>query len=58
MEILTYFNIIGLTMFTWYTFDAGTNKTKTAIINTSVGITFIQLTAIIVYHAYKHMNQQ
>ena len=56
METLTYFNIIVLTIFTWYTVDANTNQT--AITNISVGITFIQLTAVILYHAYKYMNQK
>ena len=56
METLTYFNIIALSIFTWYTIDADTNQT--AITNISVGITFTQLIAVIVYHAYKHMNQK
>ena len=56
MEALTYFNIIALSIFTWYTIDADTNQT--AVTNISVGITFIQLIAVIVYHAYKHMNQK
>ena len=56
METLTYFNIITLSIFTWYTIDADTNQT--AITNASVGITFIQLTAVILYHAYKHTNQK
>ena len=56
METLTYFNIITLSIFTWYTIDANTNQT--AITNVSVGIIFIQLTAVILYHAYKHMNQK
>ena len=55
LETLTYFNIIALFIFTWYTIDADTNQT--AITNISVGITFIQLTAVIIYHTYKHMNQ-
>ena len=56
METLTYFNIIALSIFTWYTIDADTNQA--AVTNISVGITFIQLIAVIVYHAYKHMNQK
>ena len=56
METLTYFNIMAVTIFTWYTIDADTNQI--AIANVSVGVTFIQLTTIILYHAYKHMNQK
>ena len=41
METLTYFNIIALSIFTWYTIDADTNQTT--ITNVSDGITFIQL---------------
>ena len=53
MEILMYFNIIAISIFTLYTIDA-----NTAITNVSVGITFIQLTAVILYHTYKHTNQK
>jgi predicted outer membrane repeat protein len=56
MEILTIFNIITLSIFTWYTFDADTNQM--AITNASVGIALIQLTIIVSYHIYKHMNQK
>ena len=56
METLTYFNIIAVSIFTWYTADADTNQT--AITNISVVITFIQLVAVILYHTYKHMNQK
>ena len=57
MEILTYFNVITLSIFAWYTIDTNTNKT--IIANISIGITFIQLSAIIVYHTYKYnMNQK
>ena len=55
--MLTYFNIIVLAMITWYTIDADTNKT--AVINIlSVGIAFIQLIVVILYHAYKHTNKK
>ena len=56
METLTYFNIMALSIFSWYTVDADTNQT--ILTNMSVGVTFIQLAAIIVYHAYKHANQK
>ena len=57
METLTYFNIIALSIFTWYTIDVDTNH-QTAVTNISVGITFIQFTAVIIYHVYKHTNQK
>ena len=57
METLTYFNIITLSLFTWYTIDADTNH-QAAVTNISVGITFIQLLPVILYHTYKHMNQK
>ena len=56
VETLTYFNIIALSIFTWYTIDADTNQT--AVTNISVGITFIQLIAVIIYHVCKHTNQK
>ena len=56
METLTYFNIMALSIFSWYTVDADTNQT--ILTNMSVGVTFIQLVVIIVYHAYKHANQK
>ena len=57
-ETLTYFNIITLSIFTWYTIDVDTNQTAVTNIILSVGITFIQFTAVILYHAYKHTNQK
>ena len=56
METLTYFNIMALTIFTWYTIDTDTNQT--IITNISIGITFFQLIAIIVFHAYKYLMNQ
>ena len=55
MEILTYFNIIAISIFTLYTIDANTNQT--AITNVSVGIIFIQLTAVILYHRYLQTHE-
>ncbi len=52
MEILTYFNVIALSIFAWYTID--TNTDKTIVSNMSIGSTFIQLVAVIVYHTYKY----
>ena len=54
-EILVYFNIIALSTFTWYTLDADTNQT--AITNISIGITFVQLKVVILYHTFKHTNK-
>ena len=56
MEMLTYFNVIALCNFTWYTIDSDMNQT--VITNISVVITIIQFLAIIVYHVYKHMNHK
>ena len=56
METLTYFNIMVLATFTWYTIDANTNQA--AVTNISVGITFIQLIVVILYHTCKHTNQK
>ena len=56
LEALTYFNIIILCHFTWYTVDVGTKQR--AVTNVSVIITCIQLIAVIIYHIYKHMNQK
>ena len=56
METLTYFNIIALATFTWYTIDANTNQAP--VTNISIGITFIQLTVVILYHTCKHTNQK
>ena len=55
IETLTYFNIMTLTIFTWYSIDADTNQT--IITNISVSVTFIQLAIVILYHLYKHTNQ-
>ena len=56
MEMLTYFNIIALSIFTWYVIDADTNQT--IVINLSITITFIQLALVVVYHIYKYMNHR
>ena len=53
---LYFFNIIALATFTWYTIDANTNQAP--ITNISIGITFIQLTVVILYHTCKHTNQK
>ena len=54
METFTYFNIIALSIFTWYTFD--TDKNQVAITNISIGIIFTQLLVVICYHTLKCTN--
>ena len=56
METFTYFNLVALFIFTWYTTDAGGNQE--AVTNISVGITFIQLLAVLVYHILRYANQR
>ena len=56
METFTYFNIITLSIFAWYTFD--TNINQAAVTNISVGITFIQLLVVISYHTCKYTNRK
>ena len=52
MEMFTYFNIITLSIFKWYTFD--NDKNQVVVADLSVGITFIQLLVIMFYHTYKY----
>ena len=52
MEIITYFNVMALCVFTWYTIDTDANQV--IVTNISIGITMFQLTAVTVYHAYKY----
>ena len=54
METFTYFNIIALSIFTWYTFDNNINRAP--VTNVSVGITLAQLLIILSYHTYKYTN--
>ena len=56
METFTYFNLIALSIFTWYTTDPGGNQE--AVTNISVGITFIQLLAVLLYHVLRYVNQR
>ena len=56
MEIFTYFNLVALSIFTWYTTDAGGNQK--AVTNISVGVTFIQLLAVLLYHVFRYANQR
>ena len=56
METFTYFNLVALFTFTWYTTDAGGNQE--AITNISVVIIFIQLLAVLLYHVFRYVNQR
>ncbi len=56
METLTYFNLIALSIFTWYTTDAGGNQE--AVTNISIGITFLQLLVVLFYHSFRYANQR
>ena len=55
MENLTYFNLIALSIFTWYTTDAG--GSQEVVTNISIGITFVQLLAVLLYHVFRYANQ-
>ena len=56
METLTYFNLIALSIFTWYITDAEGNQE--AVTNVSVGITFVQLLAVLLYHVFRYTSQR
>ena len=53
MEIISYFNILALSIFTWFLSNA-----QVVITNISVGIMFIQLLVIIVYHICRYANSK
>ena len=56
MESITYFNLISLSIFTWYTTDAGGNQE--AVTNISIAITFVQLLVVLLYHMLRYANQK
>ena len=56
METFTYFNLTVLLIFTWYTTDTGGNQE--VAMNTSIGITFVQLLAVLLYHVLRYANQR
>ena len=56
IETFTYFNIITLSIFTWYAID--TDKNQAAVTNISVAIIFIQLLLVISYHVCKYTNHK
>ena len=56
METFTYFNILALSIFTWYNLSTAANQS--IVTNISVGIIFIQLLSVISYHIYKHANRK
>ena len=53
MEIITYFNILALSIFTWFL-----SNSQVIITNISVGIMFIQLLVIILYHVCRYANSK
>ena len=56
METFLYFNIIALSVFSWYTLDNSRNHK--VVTSTSVGITFVQLMIIISCHVYIYVNDK
>ena len=54
IEIVTYFNVAALSIFTWYTFVISGNQV--VVTNISVGITLIELVIVLIYHTYKFPN--
>ena len=57
METFTYFNIMALSIFTWYTIDT-TGINQAAVTNISAGIILAQLLGVISHHIYKHANHR
>ena len=57
METFTYFNIIAVSVLTWYTIDLNSTN-QSVITNTSVGITFVQIILVVSYHTYRYMNSK
>ena len=53
IEIITYFNILALSIFTWFLFNV-----QVVITNISVGIIFIQLLVVIFYHVCRYANSK
>ena len=56
METFSYFNIITLSIFSWYTLDNSRNHN--VVTNTSVGICFVKLMIIISCHIYIYANNE
>ena len=57
MESITYFNVIAVSILTWYALDSN-NKYQTIITNISVGITFNQLLLVVFYHTLKYLTSK
>ena len=57
METFTYFNIIAVSVLTWYTIDLNSTN-QSVITNTSVGINFVQIMLVVSYHTYRYMNSK
>ena len=53
MEMFTYFNIIFMCAFTWYTLDVGVSQAP--VVNVSVAIIIVQ---IFLYHIFQHTKQK
>ena len=56
METLTYFNLIALSIFTWYSTD--TDGDQEVVANISIGIMFVQLLAVLMYHVFRYSSQR
>ena len=56
IEVFTYFNIYTLSIFSWYSIDFSLNQK--IVTNISVGLTFVQLLGVILYHVYKYTNRE
>ena len=55
METLIYFNLIFLSVFSWYSLETRT-QTRAAIAYTSVSVTFLLLIVVLIYHVYKYTS--
>ena len=53
METLTYFNLMLLSAFSWYSLETD-HYAREAVAYTSVLITFISLITVLIYHIYKY----
>ena len=57
METITYFNVTAVSILTWYALDSN-NKYQPIITNISVGMTFIQLLLVVLYHTLKYLTSK
>ena len=56
METFTYFNIVAVSVFTWYTLDSDINQKL--VTNVFVGASFTQLLVVMSYHTYKYTKHK